>query len=167
MKLKVRDIAVFGMLGALMYASKVIMDVLPNIHPIGTFIVAMTVVYRHKALYPLYIFVLLTGLLNGFGTWWLPWKFMGNLLIAPILVAAAIFCQSSGRVAVARRHGDSALVLALPRSGFPRKHSIIARELPNERVEFELFKAGNNLFPIKDEVWDGAQFDWGVKHNFC
>ena len=56
------------------------MDVLPNIHLIGTFIVAMTVVYRRKALYPLYIFVLLTGLLNGFGTWWIPYLYIWTVL---------------------------------------------------------------------------------------
>ena len=66
MKLNVRETAVFAMLGAMMYASKVLMDILPNIHLIGTFIVAMTVVYRKKALYPLYIFIFVTGLLNGF-----------------------------------------------------------------------------------------------------
>ena len=65
MKLNVREIAIFSMLGALIYASKMIMEVLPNIHLIGTFIVAMTVVYRQKALYPIYIFVFITGLLNG------------------------------------------------------------------------------------------------------
>ena len=80
MKLRVKDIAVFGMLGALMYASKIIMDVLPNIHLIGTFIVAMTAVYRSKALYPLYIFVLLTGLMNGFGTWWIPYLYIWAVL---------------------------------------------------------------------------------------
>ena len=72
MKLNVRETAVFSMLGAMMFASKVLMDVLPNIHLIGTFIVAITVVYRKKALYPLFIFVFVTGLLNGFATWWLP-----------------------------------------------------------------------------------------------
>ncbi len=80
MNLKVKDIAVFGMLAALMYASKIIMDLLPNIHLIGTFIVAMTVVYRRKALYPLYIFVLLTGLLNGFATWWIPYLYIWTVL---------------------------------------------------------------------------------------
>ena len=80
MKLKVKDIAVFGMLGALMYASKVLMDVLPNIHLIDTFIVSMTVVYRKKALYPLYIFVFLTGLMNGFATWWIPYLYIWAVL---------------------------------------------------------------------------------------
>ena len=61
MKLTVREMAVFSMLGAVMYASKVIMDAAPNIHLLGMFIVAFTVVYRKKALYPIYIFVLLTG----------------------------------------------------------------------------------------------------------
>lgn len=82
MKLKVKDIAVFGMLGALMYASKVIMEVLPNVHLLGTFIISMTVVYRQKALYPIYIFIFLTGLFNGFATWWLPYLYIWAVLWA-------------------------------------------------------------------------------------
>lgn len=80
MKLNIKEIAVFGMLGGVMYASKVLMDVLPNIHLIGVFIVALTVVYRFKALYPIYIFVLLTGLFNGFGTWWIPYLYIWTVL---------------------------------------------------------------------------------------
>ena len=72
MKLKIREIAVFGMLGALMYASKMLMEVLPNIHLLGVFTIAFTVVYRKKALYPIYIYVLLNGLFSGFATWWIP-----------------------------------------------------------------------------------------------
>lgn len=79
-KVNVKEIAIFGMLGALMYASKVIMEVIPNVHFLGTFIVAMTVVYRKKALYPIYIFVFLTGLLNGFGTWWIPYLYIWTIL---------------------------------------------------------------------------------------
>lgn len=51
MKLTAREIAVFGMLGAVMFASKLLMEFAPNIHLLGTFIVAFTVVYRRKALY--------------------------------------------------------------------------------------------------------------------
>ncbi len=80
MKLNVKEIAVFGMLGAMMYASKVIMDLLPNIHLIGTFIIATTIVYRKKALYPLYVFVFLTGLIGGFGTWWIPYLYIWTVL---------------------------------------------------------------------------------------
>lgn len=82
MKLTARETAVFAMLGALMYASKVIMEFAPNIHLIGVFIIAITVVYRKKALYPIYIFVILTGLLNGFSTWWIPYTYIWTVLWA-------------------------------------------------------------------------------------
>ena len=86
MKLTVRETAVFAMLGAMMYASKVLMEVLPNIHLIGVFIVAMTVVYRKKALYPLYIFVFVTGLLNGFATWWIPYLYIWAVLWGAVML---------------------------------------------------------------------------------
>ena len=58
MRLSVREIAIFSFLAAIMYASKLIMGFLPNVHLIGVFVVAITVVYRRKALYPIYIFVM-------------------------------------------------------------------------------------------------------------
>ena len=80
MKLTVREIAVFGMFGALLYASKVIMEVMPNVHLIGVFIVTLTIVYRKKALYPIYTFILLTGMFNGFATWWVPYLYIWAVL---------------------------------------------------------------------------------------
>ena len=80
MKLNVKEAAVFSMLGAVMYCSKLIMDALPNIHLIATFIVAFTLVYRKKALYPIYIFVMLTGLLSGFSSWWVPYLYIWTVL---------------------------------------------------------------------------------------
>ncbi len=79
-KINIKELALFGMLGALMYASKVLMEVLPNIHLIGVFVITTTVVYRKKALYPIYTFVFLTGLLNGFGTWWIPFIYIWAIL---------------------------------------------------------------------------------------
>ena len=80
MKLNIYETAIFSMLGATMYTSKILMEALPNIHLIGVFIVAITVVYRKKALYPIYVFVFITGLLNGFATWWLPYLYIWTIL---------------------------------------------------------------------------------------
>lgn len=80
MKLKIREIAIFGMLGALMYVSKLLMEALPNVHLIGVIIVATTVVYRQKALYPIYTFVFITGLMGGFSTWWVPYLYVWTVL---------------------------------------------------------------------------------------
>ncbi len=69
-----------------MYASKVLMEIFPNIHLIGMLIVATTVVYRQKALYPLYVFVLVTGLLNGFATWWIPYLYIWAVLWGAVML---------------------------------------------------------------------------------
>ncbi len=80
MKLTVREMCVFAMLGGIMYASKLIMESVPNVHLIGVFIVAITVVYRKKALYPIYTFVFLNGLFGGFSMWWIPYLYIWTVL---------------------------------------------------------------------------------------
>ena len=86
MKPNAREIAIFGMLGALMFASKLLMDALPNIHLIGVFVVSITLVYRKKALYPIYIFVLITGLFGGFATWWIPYLYIWTVLWGAVML---------------------------------------------------------------------------------
>lgn len=86
MKLSIKEIAVFGMLGGLMYASKVIMEVLPNVHLLGTFIVALTLVYRKKALYPIYVFVAMAGLFGGFAPWWVPYLYIWAVLWGAVML---------------------------------------------------------------------------------
>lgn len=80
MKTNVKEAAIFGMLGAVMYASKAITEILPNVHLLGVFIIALTVVYRKKALYPIYVYVFLNGLLAGFSTWWIPYLYIWTVL---------------------------------------------------------------------------------------
>lgn len=63
-----------------MYASKILMEFAPNIHLLGVFTIAFTVVYRKKALYPIYIYVLLNGLLSGFSAWWVPYLYLWTVL---------------------------------------------------------------------------------------
>jgi len=68
------------MLGAIMFASKVIMEALPNIHLLGMLTVTYTVVYRKKALIPIYVYVMLNGLFAGFNLWWLPYTYIWTIL---------------------------------------------------------------------------------------
>lgn len=63
-----------------MYASKIIMEVAPNVHLLGVFTIAFTVVYRKKALYPIYTYVLLNGIFCGFATWWIPYLYLWTVL---------------------------------------------------------------------------------------
>lgn len=86
MRLTIREIALFGMLGALMFASKFVMELLPNVHLLGTFTVAFTVVYRKKALYPIYTYVLLNGIFCGFAAWWVPYLYLWALLWGAVML---------------------------------------------------------------------------------
>ena len=80
MKLTTRELVIFGMLSAMMYVSKIIMEMIPNVHLLGVFVVAITVVYRKKALYPIYTYVLLNGLIAGFSSWWIPYLYIWTVL---------------------------------------------------------------------------------------
>lgn len=86
MKLTVREVTIFAMLGGVMYASKLIMEFAPNVHLLGVFTIAFTVVYRKKALYPIYTYVLLNGMFCGFATWWIPYLYLWTVLWGVIMV---------------------------------------------------------------------------------
>lgn len=78
--MSIREIVVFAMLGTVMFCSKIIMEVLPNIHLLGMFTMVFTVVFRKKALIPIYIYVLLNGLYAGFNIWWVPYLYIWTIL---------------------------------------------------------------------------------------
>lgn len=86
MKLSVKELAVFGMLGTLMCISKYVMEFLPNMHLLAVFTVAFTVVFRKKSLYPIYIFVFLVGLFSGFSVWWLPYLYIWAVLWGAVML---------------------------------------------------------------------------------
>lgn len=69
-----------------MYASKIIMEMLPNVHLLGVFVVAFTVVYRKKALYPIYTYVFLNGILSGFSAWWIPYLYLWTVLWGAVML---------------------------------------------------------------------------------
>lgn len=67
--LTIRQIVLFGVLGALTFALKVAMALLPNIEPVSLTVMLLAVVFGKKGLYPLYIYVALEILVYGLGTW--------------------------------------------------------------------------------------------------
>ncbi len=74
--LSVFELSLFAILGTLMYASKSLMEMFPNIHLLGLFIVSITVVFRAKALFPIYLYILLDGIFSGFSPFWLPYLYI-------------------------------------------------------------------------------------------
>lgn len=79
-KLTTREIATFAMLAAVMYLSKVIMEWIPNVHLLGMLIMSYTLVYRVKALIPIYVYIMLNGVFAGFAMWWIPYLYIWTIL---------------------------------------------------------------------------------------
>lgn len=77
---RIREMTLFAMFGTLMFCSKLITEVLPNIHLLGMFTILLTVVYRTKALIPIYIYVILNGVYAGFSPWWVPYLYIWTVL---------------------------------------------------------------------------------------
>lgn len=83
------QIALFGILGALTFGAKFVMSYLPNIEPVSLLIMVYAVVMGKKALYPIYLYVVLEILVYGLG----PWNF-NYLYIWAILFFAAYAMRS-------------------------------------------------------------------------
>lgn len=82
---RLEEMVLFALFSAMMYLSAQI-DIIPNIHPLALFIVVITVVYRVKALIPIYLYVLLEGVMGGFGVWWVPYLYIWTVLWALIML---------------------------------------------------------------------------------
>ncbi len=78
--LTLREIVLFGLFPAIIYAAQLATAALPNIHLTGMFILLMTLLFRGKALIPLYVYVVLMGLTNGFNIWWIPYLYIWTVL---------------------------------------------------------------------------------------
>ncbi|MBO4432047.1 MAG: hypothetical protein J5852_00800 [Clostridia bacterium] len=79
-KIRLFETVLFALLGAFMFASKLALEFLPNVHMIGMLTVLYTLLFRAKALFPVYVFVFLEGIYAGFNIWWVPYLYIWTIL---------------------------------------------------------------------------------------
>ena len=79
-RIPLRQLIIFALLAVIMFISKIVMEGLPNIHLLGMLTITYTLVYRWRALIPIYIYVLLNGLFAGFNAWWVPYLYIWTIL---------------------------------------------------------------------------------------
>ena len=80
MKLKLKDFVILALISALMCVGDFAMEWLPNVHFVGVLIVVVTVVYRWYALLPIYVYVLIQGIVGGFQPWWIAYIYVWDFL---------------------------------------------------------------------------------------
>lgn len=81
----VRDLCFLSLAAALMFAMKMALSSLPNINLNALILILVTVFFGWKALYTVCVYVLLEGLMFGFGVWWVSY-----LIVWPLLVVLAM-----------------------------------------------------------------------------
>ena len=79
-RISLRELIIFSLLSALLVIGKIVFEPIPNVHPLAALVVIYTIVYRKKALIPIYVYVLIQGLLLGFSMWWVPYLYVWTVL---------------------------------------------------------------------------------------
>lgn len=84
--LSTREICFLSVAAALMFAIKLALSSLPNINLNALIMMLITVFFGWKAMYTVCVYVMLEGLLFGFGIWWVSY-----LIVWPLLVILTMF----------------------------------------------------------------------------
>lgn len=88
--MKLREMTLLALLGAMMMATQVALAALPNIHLVAVFVILAALLFGWKALFSIYIFVLLEGLIYGFSMW-----FVNYLYVWTVLTVIAILFRNN------------------------------------------------------------------------
>ncbi len=84
-KPKLREVIVLGLLAAMMIGTKVAMAALPNIHLGAVFLAFAVMLFGWKALYTAAVYVVLEGMVYGFGLWWGSYVYCWPILVALLM----------------------------------------------------------------------------------
>ncbi len=79
-RITVKDIALIGMMSAILLAVQIGFSFLPNIELISLLIILYTLIFGWRALYIIYVFVAIEGLVYGFGLWWFSYLYIWTVL---------------------------------------------------------------------------------------
>ena len=78
--LSVRELVLFALLGAVMFAGKMAMAGLPNIEPVSLLVILYTLAFGRKALWSIYLYVALECVVWGLNTWSISYLYVWFLL---------------------------------------------------------------------------------------
>ena len=79
-KLTIGDIALMGVMVAVIEVCKVALNFLPNIELTSFWIIMFTLLFRWRILFVIPVFILVEGAMYGFGLWWIMYLYAWPLL---------------------------------------------------------------------------------------
>jgi len=110
------DLVLDAMLSAILFVSQISLSWLPNVELVSLLLILYTLVFGKHVWLILYAFVLLEGLVYGFGLWWFTY-----LYVWPILPAAVFLIYKNkmpGAVSISLLSGIFGMLFGLFCSGF-------------------------------------------------
>lgn len=85
-KLTIRELCILSFMAALMLALQVATSGLPNIHFTAVLMIVSAVFFGWKSLYAIAVFIMLEGLVWGFGLWWACYWYLWPSLAIPAVL---------------------------------------------------------------------------------
>ena len=86
LKLDVREMVLFAILGAMTFAAKYVMSFLPNIEPSSLMVMLFAVVFGKKWVYPTYLYVAMEILFYGISLWTINYLYIWAVLAVTALL---------------------------------------------------------------------------------
>ena len=82
---RLRDLIVLGLLACLMFGAKFALQNIPNVHLGAVLIIVATLRFGYKALYMVFVYIMLEGLFFGFSIWWVLYIYIWAILVLAVL----------------------------------------------------------------------------------
>ncbi len=84
--MRIKDIALIGIMSAILVAVQVTLGFLPNMELVSLLVIIYTLVFGRKALYIIYVFVALEGIIYGIGLWWINYLYVWTILFIIVML---------------------------------------------------------------------------------
>jgi energy-coupling factor transport system substrate-specific component len=84
--MRIKDIVIIGMMSAIMIAVQVVLGFLPNIELVSLLIILYTLIFGRRTVYIIYVFVVVEGIIYGFGLWWFNYLYVWTVLFLIVLL---------------------------------------------------------------------------------
>ena len=84
-RLSVQELAALSLFAALIFGAKLALSWLPNIHLGAVLLILAALLFGWKALYTAFLYVMLEGMVFGFGLWWVSYLYIWPLLVACVM----------------------------------------------------------------------------------
>ncbi len=75
-----RSLVLYALCAAIMFVAQIALAPLPNIELVSLLVIIYTGAFKKKTLFIIYTFVLLQGLVYGFGIWWVTYMYVWTIL---------------------------------------------------------------------------------------